>query len=65
MLMFGHLTQMAGFMISPCRVIPMKNEDLFENVCLGLATGQFFTFIAAFSWKFLDHICIHFTITKV
>ena len=65
MLMFGHLTQMAGFMISPCRVFPMKNEDLFEKVCLGLATGQFFTFIAAFSWKFLDHICIHFTITKV
>ena len=63
--MLGHLTQMAGFIISPCRLYPMQDETVFENVCLGLATGQLFTFIGAFTWKFLDHICIHLTITRV
>ena len=65
MLMLGHLTQMAGFIISPCRLYPMQDESVFENVCLGLATGQLFTFVGAFTWKFLDHICIHLTITRV
>ena len=65
MLMFGHLVQMAGFMISPCRTFPIQNETLFEYVCIGLATAQLFSFIAAFTWKFLDHICIHLSITRV
>ena len=65
MLLLNHVAVGLGFLFSPCRLASIEEEHVFEDTCIGLAAAQLFTFLAAFSWKFLDHVCIHFTVTKV
>ena len=65
LLLLNHMAIGLGYMISPCHSWSIKDETVFENTCMALTTAQLFTFIAAFSWIALDHICIHFVVAQV
>ena len=65
MLLVNHIAQAMGFILSPCRLASIRVEKTFDDTCLAIAIVRLFTFLAAFSWKLMDHICIHFSVTKV
>ena len=65
MLLVNHVAQAMGFIFSPCRLASIRVEKTFDDTCLAIAIVRLFTFLAAFSWKLMDHICIHFLVTKV
>ena len=65
MLLVNHVAQAMGFILSPCRLASISVEKTFDDTCLAIAIVRLFTFLAAFSWKLMDHICIHFSVTKV